>query len=129
MTHCTNIHTFKQHPSVCTNKSIKLRLSYSFLDFIPTTTDLPSTNLSDQEKMMELEQQNKIDSEALQIVQEFNPSQESDTQVGTRLTPGLAKQDLWSLGGESWLVVYHYPELKLQKKVRNITAKNRSCAA
>ena len=65
MTHYTNTHTFKQHPSVCTNKSIKLRLSYSFLDFIPTTTDLPSINLSDQEKMMELEQQNEIDSEAL----------------------------------------------------------------
>ena len=33
MTHYTNLHTFKQHPSVRTKKSIKLRPSYAFADF------------------------------------------------------------------------------------------------
>ena len=33
MTHYTNPHIFGQYPSVCTKKSIKLRLSYAFADF------------------------------------------------------------------------------------------------
>ena len=33
ITHYTNLHTFKQHPSICTEENIKLRLSYAFADF------------------------------------------------------------------------------------------------
>ena len=33
MTHYTNLHTFKQHSSIGTEESIKLRLSYAFADF------------------------------------------------------------------------------------------------
>ena len=33
MTHYTNLHTFKQHPSIDTEESIKLRLSYALADF------------------------------------------------------------------------------------------------
>ena len=33
MAHYTNLHTFKQHPSIGSEKSIKLRLSYAFADF------------------------------------------------------------------------------------------------
>ena len=33
MIHYTNPHTFKQHPSIGTEKSVKLRLSYAFADF------------------------------------------------------------------------------------------------
>ena len=33
MTHYTNLHTFKQHPSIGTEESIKLRLSYALVDF------------------------------------------------------------------------------------------------
>jgi hypothetical protein len=33
MTHYTNLHTFKQLPSIGTEESIKLRLFYAFADF------------------------------------------------------------------------------------------------
>ena len=33
MTHYTNLHTFKQHSSIGTEESIKLRLSYAFAVF------------------------------------------------------------------------------------------------